>query len=279
MDNMWVCESCKSLNRANDEHCYKCRAPRVGIGPVSAPPQGAPALSVTPTPMVRFCLHCGAALPEGASFCGSCGVRVAGQTLATSAPALRPGQLAVEPKGANWPRIAVFGVLGVATAAILVSLALVGGHFLQVGSATSAPTLAGSLFRGDGYSILVPSTADWQYQRITTGEGEDMWTAQTSGGAVGFSVITVTNLLPGEQNLEGALGRMQNAWSSMGAVADGDAQLVTLPSGSAYRQVGVDGAMTIVSYAFYRNGRVLLLTGFDLDLTEIESIAEHVSLD
>ena len=52
MDNMWVCESCKSLNRASDPHCYKCREPRPpsGVEPAATPAtSGPPQLSAPPS--------------------------------------------------------------------------------------------------------------------------------------------------------------------------------------------------------------------------------------
>lgn len=52
MDNMWVCESCKSLNRASDPHCYKCREPRPpsGVEPAATPATSGPPQVSAPPP-------------------------------------------------------------------------------------------------------------------------------------------------------------------------------------------------------------------------------------
>ncbi len=30
MNDIWICDTCKSINRRRDDHCYRCRAPRSG---------------------------------------------------------------------------------------------------------------------------------------------------------------------------------------------------------------------------------------------------------
>jgi hypothetical protein len=164
MNEMWACPQCHSLNNARSTKCYGCRSPRpseatptsassTAAAPALAPSEGATSPALKPAagsaanaaaatikaPPGAFCTSCGAALPGGVRFCGSCGTRVSGVSTQREPSAVVPTALGLHAGlQTRTPSRGVLAVAGVAVVGVLVlGFVLLGGKGL-VGADTAA---------------------------------------------------------------------------------------------------------------------------------------------
>lgn len=63
-----VCASCGTQLQPHDKFCPNCGAPAPAPAPTPPPPSPA-------AEGAKFCMNCGASIPQGAKFCGSCGAK------------------------------------------------------------------------------------------------------------------------------------------------------------------------------------------------------------
>ena len=117
----------------------------------------------------------------------------------------------------------------------------------------------------------IPDTYPFVYGRVSNG---DKWAADVPGLPRGITVIVAANLLPGEESLEGALGRATNSLAYAGFSVRGNPQTVSLPAGGAYRVETNNG---VTAYAFYGRGRVFAVMLINLTREEEEAVARSLA--
>lgn len=118
-----------------------------------------------------------------------------------------------------------------------------------LGACSSAPAYPGTVFKGDGYSISVPS--DLGLAKV---EGQDFWSAMNGTHPVAIAVLHVTDLLPAEQSLEGLRAKVQDT-AVRGLFATSPTQTtVSLPAGATYRLEGLTATNPMILYLLYRSG-------------------------
>lgn len=135
-------------------------------------------------------------------------------------------------------------------------------------SGSGSPTPDGSPFAGDGYTLTVPAQPKFDYSRIA---GMDSWVVTGATPEEAFGVLTpLTNLLPIEQSLEGALGRAKQGIESGGQTFK-SATAVSEPAGPSY--VVLTDDPTIEEYVFYHAGVGIILLFKNVPAGVVDQVA------
>lgn len=143
-----------------------------------------------------------------------------------------------------------------AMVAWLLGIVFAAGACSGAGSPAPTPSVAGSLFNGDGFTVMIPDDPAFTYSRAS---GGDTW-ATASQPTMALSIYPVRNLLPGSQSLEGALGRAQQGIAAVEGASTPTISTVALPTGGAYRLDATASVGTIREYALYRNQTAWLVS-------------------
>jgi hypothetical protein len=256
MEDGWACLECLSVNHRAASQCTGCGSRRAFLRPATQ-------AIADPAAGGSFCPHCGARALG--AFCANCGNRLE--------PGIEAGAKA--PTGRLLPVAAIIALVVLVVAVGVLALERLSPAYVALpGATTSGATgYAGSVFRGDGFSVRVPEAYGLQYARLG---GADGWMgAHDNGEPIAFTVLPIRNLLPIEQSLEGALGRARSGGSNVGVTIRNETA-VTLPAGAAYRYDGEFEGMPTVGYVFYRGSTALMLTTINMPARLAEQVASTI---